>query len=100
MITIPLLLLSGYYSAQENFAPYLFPFKYISPFKWTYQLISLNEFNDLNLNCSNSPTRCSPLADLNFEESIETCFGVLASLSIFYGLIGFIFVYSFVKIKV
>lgn len=99
MFSIPLLLLSGYYSSDNNFVPYLFPFKYLSPFKWSYQVVAINEFKNNNLNCNNAPYRCSPLEDLNFDESLETCFAVLASLGIFYAIIGFIILYVFVKIK-
>ena len=44
MTNIPLLLLSGWFASASNFAPYLIPFKYLSLFKYGYQILNDIEF--------------------------------------------------------
>lgn len=85
---------------DDNFAPFLIPFKYLSPFKWIYQILVLNEFTDSPpYTCSNPPNNCNPLSDFEFSETIEQSFGLSAALSAFYGIIGFLLIYFFHKIK-
>ncbi len=100
MFNIPLLVLSGYFSPQDNFVPYLFPIKYISPFKWIFQLLVTNEFTTANISCMNPPENCNPLLFYNFNESIAVDFGVLTSVAIFFGILGYLMVYFCIKIKV
>ena len=100
MFNIPLLVLAGYFSPQDNFVPYLIPFKYLSPFKWIYQMLITNEFADANISCMNPPDNCNPLESMNFAESMPVNFAVLSSVSVFYGAIGFLIVYFCIKIKV
>lgn len=37
MLTVPLLVLSGFFTDYSNYAPYLIPFYYISPFRYGYE---------------------------------------------------------------
>jgi ABC-type multidrug transport system permease subunit len=48
---IPLMLLSGYFVNQDNIVPVLTPFEYISPFKYALQVLVINEYDDLPLDC-------------------------------------------------
>lgn len=93
MINVNLLILGGFYSPQENFVPYLFPFKYISLFKWSYQLLLENEFNDNFYTCQNPPSSCNPLIQYNFTESIAVDFAVTSAIGVIFAVIGYILVY-------
>lgn len=100
MFSIPLLMLSGFFSSSKNFVPYLIPFKYLSLFKWAYQLFIQNEFSDSPpLTCQNPPNPCNPLGNFDFDESMATSFAVASAVSLFFGILGFILVYALVKIK-
>ncbi len=92
--------LSGYFSPQDNFVPYLIPFKYLSHFKWAYQLLIENEFSGANISCMNPPDSCNPLESLDLSESMAVNFAVMASLTVFYGILGFLIVYKCIRIKV
>jgi len=49
VLVVPLMLLSGFFSNQADMLPVLVPFKYVSPFKWGFQVYALNEYRDLKL---------------------------------------------------
>jgi len=58
---------------------FFYPFEYMSIFKWAFQGSAINEFTDLNLDCTPTPTTpCDALAMHDFDESLEWCFGALA----------------------
>ncbi len=90
----------GYFSPQDNFAPYLFPFKYLSLAKWIYQLLIENEFKGANISCMNPPENCNPLKSFNFAENISVDFAVLVSVAVLFGSLGYLIVYLCIKIKV
>lgn len=93
-------MLSGFFLSDDNFAPYLIPFKYFSLFKYCYQILIQNEFENNNpMTCSNPPDNCNPLPDLDFTESMATSFACSSAVGIFFGTVGFIILYYFVKIK-
>ena len=94
------MVLGGYFSAQENFVVYLIPFKYISLFKWVFQLLIKNEFSHANSTCMNPPESCSTLSDYNFDESLYVDFIIITAVSLICGLLGFLFVYFKNKISV
>lgn len=100
MFNIPLMTLSGYFSPEENFVFYLFPFKYISLFKWVFQLLLINEFTDVGYVCINPPFLCNPLESYKFKESVAVNFIVLASLGIIYCILGYVLVYFKLRNKV
>jgi hypothetical protein len=103
MFMIPLMLLSGFFANSDSYAPYLIPFKYLSPFKYAYQTLVSLEFEQLQpLNCFYSNTiTCAPLkSQFNFLESFSLSLILISALIIFYKFWGFIFLYKFAKIKV
>jgi ABC-type multidrug transport system ATPase subunit len=68
---VPLLLYvqtisSGYFISQSNIPYVFYPFKYISLFRYTFQALCWNEFEDIgDLDC-HDPIRCeSPMNDFN-----------------------------------
>jgi ABC-type glutathione transport system ATPase component/ABC-type multidrug transport system permease subunit len=102
-LTIPLLLLSGFFANANNFAPYLIPFKYLSMFKYGFQTLIHNEFQMLSpLNCQNlAPDMCTPMATrFTFLEPFYLDFVLITALIIFFKTISFILLYKFAKIKV
>lgn len=98
MFSIPFIMLSGFFSNAKNFVPYLIPFKYICIFKWAYQLVVYNEFDEHTiLTCNNPPNECFALGDIKFDESFKTSFAVISANAVFYGLIAFFLIYRFNK---
>lgn len=94
------MMLSGFFSNDSNFVPYLIPFKYLSLFKYAYEILVINEFKDSEpFICSAPPENCDQFANLNLKNSIATAFAAASGLGLFYLLIAFFVVYYFVKIK-
>jgi len=103
MMMIPMMLLSGFFANAANYAPYLIPFKYLSPFKYAYQTATSLEFNGLQpLNCVNStPNLCLPLpTTFYFLEPFYLSIILLCVIVVFFKLWGFFFLWKFAKIKV
>jgi ABC-type multidrug transport system ATPase subunit len=75
---------SGFFVSQNN-TPYVFyPFKYISLFRYTYQALAWNEFEDIgDLDC-NDPIKCElPMDD--FHEGLMmsvVCLGIIVVFNI------------------
>lgn len=93
-------MISGFFAVEDNYAPYLIPFKYLSLFKWAFQILILNEFTDATpLTCSNFPDKCDLLKDLGLDESINTAYAASSAVGIFFSIIAFLILYFFVKIK-
>lgn len=100
IFTIPLMMLTGFFSPESNYVEYLIPLKYLSPFKYIYEVLILNEFkNSEPFLCSSPPNNCDTLADLKISNSYTTLFSCLSALGIFYLLLSFIIVYLYVKVK-
>jgi hypothetical protein len=101
-MTIPLLILSGFFAKSSNFAPYLKPFEYLSFFKYLFQTLIHNEYSDNQpLICANFKIQCHPLAYLFvFPEPFYVSFIAIGCLLIFYSMIGFLFLYFFSRPKV
>ena len=102
-LTIPLLILSGFFANADNFAPYLIPIKYLSFFKYGFQTVVHNEFSDLQpLNCQNlSGDTCSPMANrFTFLEPFYVTLILIAALSVFFNICSFLMLYFFAKIRV
>lgn len=103
MTTVPLFLLSGFFSNSLNYAPYLKPAEYLSTFKYCFQALVQTIFTDNSpFNCQNTtPSTCEPLANrFLFNEWFYHNLIALGSLIIFFKIMGFIFLYCFAKIKV
>ena len=81
------ILVSGYLVSQENMIIVMYPFKYLSPNKWAYQVYVLNEYNDLTLNCS---PKCDPIQSLGFKESMEESIWATAILGVTFYISAFV----------
>lgn len=63
---VPMLLFAGFFVKQDNIPRWLWWFREISIYKYGYQVMFLNEFEDLEIDCmksSNIKERCDPLGD-------------------------------------
>ena len=94
MFSIPLLLMSGFYAASENFVFYMIPLKYISLFKYAFQVLTYVEFNESQaLNCTNDILNpCEPLKDkYDFLEPYWVSVVCVVSLIFIFRILAFIF---------
>mmetsp|Transcript_19658 Transcript_19658/g.18733 ORF Transcript_19658/g.18733 Transcript_19658/m.18733 type:complete len:216 (+) Transcript_19658:629-1276(+) len=69
ILIVPFMLFAGYFVNQDNIPVFLIEFMYISFFKYGFQALMLNEYQDLFLECmglpGTSPQRCDPLGNYN-----------------------------------
>jgi len=100
MITIPLLVLSGFFTNNSNYAPYLLPFYYISPFRYGFETFVLNEFNTSQEFYCNQEPNCSPLTLYSFPTTMGEDLAILAGVTIFFHILAFFMLYKFGKISV
>ena len=82
-----MMLVSGFFVSQSNMIPVMYPFKYISPYKWSFQSYLQNEYNGLTLDCSPS---CNPLQSLGFNETMEQSIWATAILGVSYYTFSYI----------
>ena len=95
-----MLIVSGFFAKENTYAKYLIPIKYISLFKWVFQILIMNEFKDGSpLTCSNYPDKCDLLADLNFKESMAVSYACTAATTIGFGLVAYILLHHLAKIR-
>lgn len=82
VLIVPLLAFAGFFVNQDKVPYFFYQFEYISPFKYTYQATSINEFTDLHtLTCHPNP-RCDALKIANFNESLAVCVICLGAIGI------------------
>jgi hypothetical protein len=100
-ISVPLLLLSGFFANEDNFAPYLIPFKYLSVFKYTYQSLIHIEFTYIQpFNCFNTMQCVNYIQENTFVEPFYVSVIAIFALYFLFKILSFIFLYYFNKIKV
>ncbi|CAG9314069.1 unnamed protein product [Blepharisma stoltei] len=78
IFVIPFLLFAGQFANVDRI-PIAFRWvQYISPFKYGFEALCINEYTDLNLPCQNCDsddcTKCDPLDDLAFYDSLGESF--------------------------
>ncbi len=85
------MLLSGYFSSNDNVLFYFKPLQWISAFRYGYQILSEIEFTSMQpLNCVyNYMVPCNPLKDrLDFSETLISSIIILSSIAIFFKLVA------------
>lgn len=87
VIFVSMMLVSGFFVSQDNMIPIMYPIKYISLFKWAFQVYLKNEYNGLTLDCSPS---CNPLQSLGFNETMEQSIWATAILGVGYYTLAFL----------
>ncbi|CAG9329393.1 unnamed protein product [Blepharisma stoltei] len=63
---------------------------YFSPFYYTFQAFTVNQYTDMNFNCDPNGPKCDPLDDLEFDFSIEMCIMAIIIYAILTRLISLI----------
>lgn len=102
VFSIPLLLLSGFFANQDNFAPYLKALEYFSVFKYGFQILTEIEYTNIQpLNCwNNLNSPCDPMVQrFNFREAFWVSCMLIGILIIFFKTIAFIALYLKSKMK-
>jgi len=84
LFIIPLMMVSGFFVNNNNFVKAMYPFEYISPFKYGFEFYIRNEYEGIHLSCAPS---CDPIKELNSSLSMGTCTIATACIGIgFYAI--------------
>lgn len=87
VLIVPLFVVAGFFVNQDSIPVWLTEFEYISTFKWLFQSLAINEFTDLELNCS---PNCDGLQTLGFSESLAAAIGGLVGIGVLFRILAFI----------
>lgn len=92
ILMIPFMLFAGFFVDSESIPDPLKPFEYISIFKYGYQALFLNEFEDLELDCMDNTLppaeQCDPINDFDSPQSLENSMIALGALWVIMYLIA------------
>lgn len=101
VISIPLLLMSGFFAYENSFAPYMIPLEYLSYFKWSFQVLVYLEYKDIQpFYCVfNLQTPCDDVLGsfYRFKEDFWVSFSCL--IGIIFALNFFAYMIFFIKSK-
>eukprot|EP01017_Pseudomicrothorax_dubius_P021861 TRINITY_DN2351_c0_g1_i6.p1 TRINITY_DN2351_c0_g1~~TRINITY_DN2351_c0_g1_i6.p1 ORF type:complete len:640 (-),score=172.28 TRINITY_DN2351_c0_g1_i6:54-1973(-) len=90
VLLIPLMAFAGFFVNQNKIPFYFKPFEYISPWKYGFQALCYNEFEDNTaLDCIKNKT-CDPLKDLDFHQGMWLSIAIQASLGLGFRIISYI----------
>ena len=70
---VPQMLFAGFFVNQDNIPDFLYPLHHLAVFKYAFQAMYLNEFQDLDIQCMKSldpKEKCDPLNDYNSPQNI------------------------------
>jgi len=74
ILIAPFQLLSGFFVNDSHVPFWLMPFNYLSFYRYGFQALMLNEYQDLELECMEIPAdrmgHCDPLGDFNSPQNI------------------------------
>lgn len=93
-INQPLLLMAGFIINRHEIPWYLAHIAYMSYYKWGYQALMLNEYEDLDIACireADPVKRCDPLGDFDSPEGRTTSMLVMLGITVFNNLGGYFF---------
>ena len=84
VLIIPFMLFAGFFVSSDNIPIFLIEFQYISFFKYSYQALMLNQYEDLELACMDTSLpekeQCDPLGNFDSPEDMQTSIIILAAL--------------------
>ena len=84
VLIIPFMLFAGFFVNQDNIPWFLTPFQYLSIFKYGFQALVWNEYQDQTLDCQKPNVefgkQCAPLKELNFPETMWESIAALAAM--------------------
>mmetsp|Transcript_3179 Transcript_3179/g.2915 ORF Transcript_3179/g.2915 Transcript_3179/m.2915 type:complete len:625 (+) Transcript_3179:16-1890(+) len=69
MLTAPLMAFGGLYSNASAFKWV----RYISPFKWSFEAMAVNQYDGMDFDCDPDGPECDPLDDLGFYDKLGIC---------------------------
>ena len=88
IIFIPLMIFGGMYVNQNSIEWYYQPFAYLSFFKYGFEAVAQNEYEDQDFVCNGQP--CYPLKIHDFPEDYETALYMLIGLGFVIRIIALI----------
>jgi len=86
LFIMPFMLFAGFYKNSADFASWIGWFQYLSPFKYSFMAVSINEFTT----SSHAPYNPNPIETLNFSLDRWESIGCLLGLFAFYTIAAFI----------
>ena len=89
---MPSMLFAGFYKNSDDFASWIGWFQYLSPFKYSFMAVSINEFTT-----SHTPYNPNPIDTLKFNLEKWEAIGCLVGLSCFFTLLAFFFLATLKK---
>ena len=89
ILSIPLIILGGFFVNTNNIPKYLIWIEYISMFKYSFHAAALNEFDTINFNIGS----LDPLEELGISEKLSVNFIALIILGVGFRLIALIAMY-------
>eukprot|EP01017_Pseudomicrothorax_dubius_P038217 TRINITY_DN5697_c0_g3_i2.p1 TRINITY_DN5697_c0_g3~~TRINITY_DN5697_c0_g3_i2.p1 ORF type:complete len:313 (+),score=49.66 TRINITY_DN5697_c0_g3_i2:615-1553(+) len=95
ILLVPLMAFGGFFVNQNKVPVYFYPFQYISPWKYAFQVLAWNEFTDnRDLKCLNAkPPTCDPLAVHNFREGMWLSLLILFLLGVIFRILAVLIMY-------
>uniref|UniRef100_A0A6B2L0A8 ABC transporter domain-containing protein n=1 Tax=Arcella intermedia TaxID=1963864 RepID=A0A6B2L0A8_9EUKA len=94
LVLVLFMIFGGFFLNADNIPSYYVWLKYLSFFKWTYEVLLVNEMKGLHFTCTGSQG-CIPTGDLQLlimgmgDVNIPINLAILASMAVFYRVLGF-----------
>eukprot|EP01017_Pseudomicrothorax_dubius_P021024 TRINITY_DN22767_c0_g1_i1.p1 TRINITY_DN22767_c0_g1~~TRINITY_DN22767_c0_g1_i1.p1 ORF type:complete len:251 (-),score=4.17 TRINITY_DN22767_c0_g1_i1:40-792(-) len=96
ILAVPLLAFAGFFVNQDKIPYYLYPFAYISPWKYGFQALMINEYTDNpGILCYSLTPPCDPLGEQHFQEGLWTSIFAQFAIGIFFRLLAMYFLYKY-----
>ncbi|KAL4512208.1 hypothetical protein ABPG72_005210 [Tetrahymena utriculariae] len=92
MLLMPFMLFAGFYKNASDYASWIGWIQYISPFKYSFQAVVINEYT---YDGAGYPQ--DPIKQLNFDQGMWSSLGSLVGLFVGFTLISFIFLATLKK---
>jgi ABC-type multidrug transport system ATPase subunit/ABC-type multidrug transport system permease subunit len=90
MIMTPFFATGGFFVSWSYIPYHFYEFAYLTPFRYGYQAMFLNEYTDLDkLTCTSDP-KCRPLETKEFDESLEMNLIILAVIGVAMRVISYL----------
>jgi len=89
VLIIPFMLFAGFFVNQDNIPKFLLPFEYLSIFKYGYQALMQNEYEDLPLEClgqTDISKSCDPLNEFRGTTHMMWVTGSVIALAVMYAV--------------
>lgn len=93
------MLFAGFFVNQDQIPKFLIEFQYLSIFKYGYQALMLNEYNDLHLKCMDEVgfKNCAPLKTFNSPQNLTVSIICIVAMYVGCYMISWIIMISLSK---